>query len=311
MSRLRRVKNWWNTLWFENYNPEGLSAFRFLFGVAAFFFFLSRQFDFHFYYGADGIHPYGAILEYIPASYQSLIPWQLLVENSFAFWIHIVFLLGILALALGWLNRLGAIAVLTLHLAFIKRNEMMIYGADFVANYWFFICCWIKAPAIWKPWGKQDLEFKDLGSSVALRLLQVQLAVIYGYSGIAKAKGSTWWQGDALWNTLSNGQMVHFDLSFLAYVPSLVVGLTFVTILWEIYFPVLVFVPKSRKPVLLFGLALHAGIALLMNIPFFSLFMTSAYFAYLTREETLELFKKIKELKPKLLQYIVSAKSRS
>jgi hypothetical protein len=96
----------------------------------------------------------------------------------------------------------------------------------------------------------------------------------------------SWWRGDALWAVFGNGQIVSWDLSFVAPYPILLVLATFSTLLWEVYFPVLVWT-RLKHATLLFGVALHSGIGLLMNLKCFALSMLAPYALFLS-ENTLE-----------------------
>jgi len=63
----------------------------------------------------------------------------------------------------------------------------------------------------------------------------------------------------------------------LRHAPAAVAALSSFVVLWEIYFPVLVW-NKALKPwVLGTGVALHAFIGSVMSLPFFSWFMVAAY----------------------------------
>jgi hypothetical protein len=110
-----------------------------------------------------------------------------------------------------------------------------------------------------------------------VRLMQIQLCVIYVYTGMEKLKGHPWWKGSAVWGVLGNHQMMLFDLSFLQQWPLIIAAMTHLTLIFEIYFAVLVWIRPLRNYVLLFGLAFHAMIGFSMGLFFFSAGMMSAY----------------------------------
>jgi hypothetical protein len=66
--------------------------------------------------------------------------------------------------------------------------------------------------------------------------------------------------------------------------PLLIAVMTFATFLWEIYFPALVWIRPIRRYVLLFGVFLHAMIALSVGLVFFSAAMVSTYIFFVDRE---------------------------
>jgi hypothetical protein len=71
-----------------------------------------------------------------------------------------------------------------------------------------------------------------------------------------------------------------------------------VVLFWEIYFPVLVWQPKVRKPMLFFGVLLHIGIFLFMNLPSFGFMMISLYVLFLKKAELLRAGERLKALIP-------------
>jgi hypothetical protein len=150
------------------------------------------------------------------------------------------------------------------------------YGVDSIAT--FFLFCLSFANSA------KGGAVSSIFESMALRLLQLQVCIIYGYSGFEKLKGLLWWRGEALWYALANVQIARFDFSWVAHFPILIVIGTYATVLWEVYFPVLVWIKPVQKYVLAFGVLLHIGIAITVYIPFFAGLMISTYVLFLDRE---------------------------
>ncbi|RYZ85168.1 MAG: hypothetical protein EOP04_16535 [Proteobacteria bacterium] len=132
--------------------------------------------------------------------------------------------------------------------------------------------------------------------SVAFRLSQIQVCVIYAYSGWEKLKGVAWWKGEALWTVLANSQIARFDFGFTSHLPMVIIAATYITMLWEIYFPVLVWIPKLRRPSLILGVLVHLGILITLFIPHFATLMIVAYVVFLTPQEIEYFEKKFKAL---------------
>jgi hypothetical protein len=137
-------------------------------------------------------------------------------------------------------------------------------------------------------------------ASMACRLIQIQVCIIYGYSGLDKVKGPMWWSGEALWGVVSNVQIARWDFSVLSHFPLALVLATFATMIWEIYFPALVWVRPVRNWVLGFGVLLHVGIAVTVNIPFFGLLMILSYICFLTEEEASKMMLSIRRVVPSM-----------
>jgi hypothetical protein len=70
-------------------------------------------------------------------------------------------------------------------------------------------------------------------------------------------------------------------MSFLSHWPGVIYVMTFSTILWEAYFPALVWVKAIRYPLLFIGVMLHLGISTMLILPFFGLLMIVTYSLFL------------------------------
>jgi hypothetical protein len=133
-----------------------------------------------------------------------------------------------------------------------------------------------------------------VSANLALRLIQVNLCIIYLASGLSK-RGDVWWNGQAVWYTMANPEFspMHF--------PSYVDGLVFLcrhrwlwetamnlgalfTLAMEIGFPFLVWVRPLRWLMLASAVVLHTGIAVFMGLNTFSLFMMTMLVAFVPLE---------------------------
>ncbi len=136
----------------------------------------------------------------------------------------------------------------------------------------------------------------SVSANVAIRLLQVNLGMIYFVAGIAKLQGTTWWTGDAIWGTLGNFEFapMHygFYLDFLAFIGQhrwlyalLMTGGGFFTLAFEIGYIFLIWRPKLRWVFLAAAILLHGLIGVLMGLGTFALVMLVMNMAFLRKEE--------------------------
>ena len=61
-------------------------------------------------------------------------------------------------------------------------------------------------------------------------------------AGLAKLQGPSWWNGMALWKTMTAGEFVVLDFTALAAWPLLINLLTHVSLALELLYPVLIWV---------------------------------------------------------------------
>ena len=185
-----------------------------------------------------------------------------------------------------------AIIAYFVQVSFMNRNMAVAYGADTVSTIFLFYLCFADFRPADAP-RKSDLQ-ATLGS-VVYRLSQIQLCIIYAYSGLDKVQGFSWWNGEALWYVVANGQLSHVNLEWMAHFPVAIVALTYMTLFWEIYFPVMVWIGRIRYGVLLGGVALHIGIAVVMGLKSFGILMILLYTLFIKDEDAVKIAQCIKK----------------
>lgn len=274
----------WERFWFEADGREQVRAFRLGLGMLLFFCYAIRSFDLELFFGESGIMPLAILDEVAPMAYR----WTLLssVTSPALLWgINLAFLASLLAVALAPRPRVAVVIAWALHLSFVRRNLAISYGVDMVACFFLAFLCLADFRA---EGSKQRYRAGDLRAtlgSMAYRLFQIQVCVIYAYSGLKKLKGATWWNGEAFWFAMTQTEVARMDFSWLAHFPLTVAFLTYATLAWEIYFPALIWFKAIRKPFLAIGVFLHLGIALGINLVFFAALMILSYVFFLDSKQ--------------------------
>lgn len=281
----------WNRFWFDSRSDDTLAAlgiYRAAFGAVALFFYFTRHLDLEFFYGEGGIMPLSHLqslpnLEFRP-TLLALFPGM-----AAAHALHAIFLLALLGLTVGLFTRASAVLAFFLHLNFMNRNPAILFGMDTIGTYFLFYLCFAQAGARYsfdalRRRGRATVKHGPV-SHIAWRLMQLQVCIVYAYSGLEKLKGMRWWDGSALWDVLSIGNMQRFDMSFVAHFPILLAGAVYVVVAWEIYFAALIWAPRLRLPMLFFGVLMHVGIVVFMNLPSFGFMMMANYLLFLRADE--------------------------
>jgi hypothetical protein len=134
-----------------------------------------------------------------------------------------------------------------------------------------------------------------VSAGFVLRLFQVHFCYIYLASGLSKLLGPAWWSGSALWGTVANYSFA--PLSSPLYLDGLrwltrhrwlfevlMAGGTAYTLIVEISFPFLVWLPRWRWLLVIGSILLHLGIGILMGLVTFSLMMMTLVFSFIPPE---------------------------
>lgn len=299
MKALKDLVLAWSKFFFDPISTLPLGAFRFLFGLNALVMYSIRLKDWRFYFTNEGFVQAQDATTTLPEFFHSPFAW-VPESDALTLGLHIVFLVAILLLCVGVLGRISAIIGLVLHVIFMQRNYGIVYGADIISSFLFFSLALSDNDRSFSlrslfGWAKKPMgDLNQMMTTIGVRLLQIQICVVYGYTGLEKMKGPSWWDGTAVWAVLGNRQLMMFDSSWLREIPLVIVVATFSTLLFEVYFPVLVWLKVTRRWLLLFGVALHAGIAVSVGLVFFSVAMVSTYFVYIPPESLEEVFRKLR-----------------
>lgn len=265
------LKNSWQSwcrFWFEADGREQMRVLRGFLGSILLIFYSIRSLDLDLYFGRDGLMPLAAVSEVVPMDYRQSVFFWMSGHGALVLW-NGVFLVSLAMLALGIIPRLAAILAFALHVSFLHRNMSVVYGVDSISTFFLFSMC------------LANFNRVTMLGSVAYRLAQIQLCIIYGYSGLEKMRGTLWWSGEAMWHVFANPQLTRYDFSWMSKFPLLMVGMDYASLFWEIYFPALIWLRKWRYPLLVYGALMHLGIGIAMNIAFFATLMAGSYSVFL------------------------------
>lgn len=137
-----------------------------------------------------------------------------------------------------------------------------------------------KRPKEWSPW--------------VLRLIQIQVSVVYLWTVWHKLKGNTWVDGSAVYYATRLEDMKNFPVPFLLDWIPFIKMTTWTTIVVELAIGVLVWFKEFRKPVIVIGILFHLGIEYMMSIPYFEIIMISLLLLYFTPNEVRTFLNKMK-----------------
>jgi hypothetical protein len=286
---IKSVFKWWDDFWFGPTPLLNVGVFRFVLcsTLAVLYFF--RTWNINDLFTEGGMVQFDMALKMIPDFYKP--PFLIyFATDSTVHAVHFLLVASLSLLALGIGGRPLALLAWILDAGFIQRNYSAVFGADLIGSIFLLYlaftqsCHRFSILNLFRPRGITD---SDIVSSVFVRIMQLQICIIYAYTGFEKLKGQSWWDGSALWTVLGNPQMTVTDLSFAAQFPLIISAVTFITIIFEIYFVALVVSRKTRPWVLLTGVLFHSGIAVIMNLHSFAIIMMSTYILFLD-SETLE-----------------------
>jgi hypothetical protein len=204
--------------------------------------------------------------------------------------LHVVALLILVFFTIGFMTRITSILAYLITVSYAHRATGALFGLDQInsllamylmispAGDCYSIDRWLaKAPASPTP---------KVSVTIATRLMQLHLCIIYLFAGLGKLLGETWWNGTALWEAFANYEYQTLDMTWLAWYPLIVNGLCQFTVAWEISYVALVWPMRTRPLILALAVPLHLGIAFCMGMITFGCVMLIANLSFVRPEIT-------------------------
>ncbi len=278
--------------WFGTLDSRPLGVFRIAFAALLLkdaLYRLPLAYDF---YSDSGVVPRAALLELARADRFSLMdamPHAWMAALFFILWAVVAALLLV-----GCRTRLMTVLSFIILMSVHDRNVYVLTGADTmmrVMSFWmlfvplgqyYSVDAWLAR--------RRGKPLPTTVDAFPVRMMQLQVALVYVFAGLLKLLGDTWREGDALAYVLQlDTMLLPPGVWFRGVAPDgLLRVLTYGTILVELSFVALVFAPVAQPPLRLLGLALgaalHLGIGILLSIPDFSLVMLISYLLFLEPE---------------------------
>ncbi len=128
---------------------------------------------------------------------------------------------------------------------------------------------------------RSDASARWLSSQVwPLRLMQIQIALIYSNSGFAKLMAEPWRDGTAVHYAVRLNFLHRLPIGTPDFWPATAVA-TYVTLVWELTFAVLLLHRWTRRIALASGICLHVGMFTLLELGTFPWVMLAGYLAFL------------------------------
>ncbi|MFN7115634.1 MAG: HTTM domain-containing protein [Saprospiraceae bacterium] len=267
----------------KNHNPNWLSLLRI--GVA-FTLILKIIAEFnaaYLIYGSQGIvqgvinekifTPYTLTLHHVADLFSSFI-----AENTFINIFFVVYLILASLLLIGWQTRIMALGCWLFHVCLFNNSPMVSYGVDSFLLSLLFYCVVFPTHLTYSVDYLQKMQRYDVKTLRYYQiLLQLHLCIVYVVAGVAKLKGVTWLNGEAVWYAINQPQFYSYFtttlVDFAAKYPIIIYVLTWGTLVAEIGYGLFIWIKKIRVFFFISIILMHLFIGLIMNLQLFALMM--------------------------------------
>ncbi len=226
-------------------------------------------------WGPDGIYPYWLFVRELNITRS---PSLLAVQSPHLFdAIYLLALLVALLYTIGWRTRWLAFPFAVFTWSLLMRNPFVLTGGDNIVQvelpFLVFAntAAYLSVDSRWRGLRRgapnPPNPILALIHNAALFAMMLQLAIMYGASGLWKVTGPAWQHGTAIYYVLRTREFGMSGLSlFFLRNPVVVALLTYAVIGFELAFPFLIWSRKTRLIAASGAVLLHGAIAIFMRL---------------------------------------------
>ena len=303
------VVNSWNNFWFKPISTKPLGIFRIFFGLLIIQYALLLLPDLFVWLGKDGILSSTTVNSWQPYVRFNIL--NLLPDNDL--WlslIFIVFFIAAICLSAGLLTRISTIVVFLCLISFQARNFLIINSGD---NLMRLLCLWL----IFSPAGRsfsidqwlkhikqreQEISHNIQMAPWAQRLMQINIALVYGHTFSKKILGTDWQNGTAVYFSSHLTEMHRLPINYIFDHLWSCQLLTWSTLAIEFSLCFLIWFRPIRYYIILLGVLMHLTIDWSMIIPQFQWLMIVSYILFIEPKDLEKIITLCKLLFSKLVK---------
>lgn len=285
----KEVVRLWNNFFFTPQPVEGIALFRIIWVSVLslyFIFDLGNAADF---YGPHAIVSLATVREQFNYLHLNLFHS---LTNSYesVYLLQAIYGVALVFALVGFYTRTSLVVTLICMVSFHQRNIWMLSSSEVLMRIVtiYLICSPAgNALSVDSLLGRRFPKFQKekMWAPWALRMIQIQVSVVYLWTVWHKIKGETWFDGTATYYATRLVDLQNFPVPFLLDSMIFLKLITWGTLLIETALGVLVWIKECRKYVILTGIVFHLGIEYMMSIPFFEIIMMALILLYFTPEE--------------------------
>lgn len=272
----------YNFLFKDSKNYDWITFFRIAFGIFILLHFISILPDFTALFSTQGVIPSDVLDVYVP-NFVITLPKIISYFSDFGVGevtvlliFKIIYILLSVFVIVGFYPRTVAFVLLFFQISLVKGSTFYAYGVDFFTSMSLFYLLLIPSHYKLSVHAFFNHQIKRINITPYRRLFQIHLSIAYFFSGFDKVLGFNWRNGESIWKAInlpSANQDFNFDFSFLTDYPIILVAIGWLTIVIEMFYPVFIWMSISRQFWLFLTISMHLGIALVLNLYFFSTLM--------------------------------------
>jgi hypothetical protein len=241
--------------------------------------------DLQAWFGPNGAHNLAACRLVIDPNTMTVFQWLPQTETSVLI-VYVLMLIQIVALILGCYGRVQAFFIFVWLVSFNHRNNLIFDAEDNLLRLWTFFLIFMPLDAAFSIRKHSPASLRREFPIWPLRLLQLQLCLVYLSASLLKLQGVEWRDGTAVYYALNARQFFHYPIpDFVRSSPGIILILTWTVMTFELVLPFGLWIPKIRRLFLVLGLLLHLGMEYSLNLFLFQWLMMVGLCTFVKRED--------------------------
>lgn len=294
MISLNEIMSAWNVFFFDPIPPHSVALFRIVFSALLLlesFFMIARAKE---YLGPRGWFSYKQYLKrnrkitfslflYMPPTMRSV---YIILS------LHIAFLTCTM---IGLFTPICVVGAFATMISIQKRNRELNNGGDVVARCMWFLLIFANSGQTYSidEYLFYDQTVSESGilnySSWALRLMQIQLTIIYFKSFYWKMQGSSYRDGTALYYVLQNRTYSRLKVPKIILQKPIIQYMTWSVLIIQSFIVVGLWVTELRYLAIISGIIFHLSLELTMNVHLFGWYMMTSFLLFVDPSDIMRL----------------------
>ncbi len=227
----------------------------------------------------------------VPSRFATQGRWRYFdLETTGAVWIALIVLVAAaIAIIVGWRPTEWFILTFLVLVAVQRRNPVILNSGDLVLRNFAVLLAMSPTGAAlsvdrWRRYGRATLRTSPMVAPWGLRLLQLQVMVIYFFAFWSKS-GDLWTKGTAVSTVFRIGDLARFDSPEWLVSNVVIIALfTWGALAIELSLSMLLWVKRLRPFLIVLGISLHVFIDLFIIVGFFGPLMITGLMAFTDAE---------------------------
>lgn len=267
----------WRTFWFAAVPQHLFSLLRIVLAAIGLVQLVLVR-DIAAFWAPDGIMPGGA--------HSGISAWLLAHDLSYSSGLLILTAEGVClaAMLVGYQSR-AAVALVFFGALFQGWwNRLPQYGGYSLWRDLVFCLVWANTGRVWSldNWLRAaDDTSLDRQPVWPLRLMRFQVALMYFTSGLWKVLDPSWQDGSALHYILNDPSFTRFPWGYPAVLESVLPLAVYLTLIWELTFPFMLWHRRTRQLTLIAGVLIHLAMWMTLDVQLFAVVVFAGYLAFL------------------------------